>query len=249
MKFTNDQHKIWESLLEHQLPNVQKFACREFLSGLESIELPQTQIPSLEFLNSKITPKTGWSIRRTKTRYIDSIPWYQHFVRKEFVVTDFLRSWEEFEFTHEPDMFHDIFGHLPFHMISEYTELIELFAPAFLCATKQQQEDIKRLAWFSYEFGLIRQEGEIKVFGTGLLSSIGEIAQVTSGKTSILPFTTENVLKRNKAIYTFNKELFVFESIEALKREFRKYFDSILKAGQSKIQSSEKIVDRQMKLS
>ncbi len=184
---------------------------------------------------------------RTKTRYIDSVPWYQHFLRKEFAVTDFLRSWEEFEFTHEPDMFHDIFGHLPFHTVPEYTELIELFAPVFLRASEEQRENIKRLAWFSYEFGLIRQQGEIKVFGTGLLSSIGEIAQVTSGKTPILPFTIENVLKRDKSIYTFNKELFVFESLASLKKELERYFCTV-DGEQSAVMHSQEIVDRQMEL-
>ena len=132
MKFTQDQHKLWTALLARQLPGAQKFACKQFLGGLTKINLPKDRIPSLEFLNSKITPRTDWSVLRTKTRYIDSVPWYQHYARREFVVTDFLRSWEEFEFTHEPDMFHDIFGHLPFHTIPEYTQLIELFAPAFL---------------------------------------------------------------------------------------------------------------------
>src|SRR3989344_1081405 len=227
MKFTQDQHKLWTAFLARQLPGAQKFACKQFLGGLTKINLPKYRIPSLEFLNSKITPRTDWSVLRTKTRYIDSVPWYQHYARRELVVTDFLRSWEEFEFTHEPDMFHDIFGHLPFHTIPEYTQLIELFAPAFLRANKKQQEEIKKLAWFSYEFGLIRERGKMKIFGTGLLSSVGEMAQVMSGKTPILPFTIKNALKRSKAIYTFNRELFIFESIESLKEELKTYFGTI----------------------
>lgn len=251
MRFTQDQHKLWAALFKHQQPNVEKFASQMFLAGLEKIELSKDHIPTLAELSAKITPATGWKVLRTKTRYIDSNPWYQHFLRREFVVTNFLRSWDEFEFTHEPDMFHDIFGHLPFHMLPEYTQLIEMFAPVFLRANKQQQEDIKRLAWFSYEFGLIRENGQPKIFGTGLLSSIGEISQVAAGKTPIREFTIENVLQRNKAIFDFNQELFVFDSLDDLKTELKKYFDLIL-ANADGVRlldnANQKIIDQQMKL-
>lgn len=179
-------------------------------------------------------------------RYIDSVPWYRHFMNRDFVVTDFLRSWKEFEFTHEPDMFHDIFGHLPFHTVPEYTKLIESFAPVFLRATRKQQDDIKKLAWFSYEFGVIKEREGLKIFGTGLLSSIGEINRVASGHTPLKPFTIENVLKRNKAIYTFNEELFFFASIEALQKELNRYFNTVKKPHKSIRLKKQNIIDIQM---
>lgn len=245
MKFTKDQHRLWAELMKRQIPNVERFACQEYLQGFKNIDLPKDQIPTLAMLNSKITPKTGWKAVRTNIRYLDSWPWYEHFLIKEFTVTTFLRGWAEIEFTHEPDMFHDVFGHLPFHTVPEYTDLVEMFAPVFLRANKEQQDNIKRLAWFSTEFGLIKENGVPKIFGTGLMSSIGEISQVTSGKTRILPFTIESVLKRNKAIYTFNKELFIFESIESLKKELERYFDTIENKSEVQIVSNS-IVDRQM---
>lgn len=124
-------------------------------------------------------------------------------------------------------MFHDIFGHLPFMVLPEYTALQELFAPAFLRATPEQRETIKRLAWFSTEFGLIRESGGFKIFGAGLISSFGEIRHVMDGRTPIKPFTIENVIGYEKAIYTFNEVLFVIDSIEALKAELARYFDPI----------------------
>jgi len=227
IEFTRDQHRLWATLMEKQLPQVEKWGCEDFLEGLARIDFPRDRVPTLDHLNSKITPQSGWKVLRTKVRYTDSTPWYQHFARREFIITDYLRSWDEFEFTHEPDMFHDIFGHLPFYTLPGYGELVDLFPPAFFRANEEQRENIKRLAWFSYEFGLLREKGELKIFGTGILSSIGEIAHVALGKTPVLPFTIENVLQRDKSLYDYNDELFVFDSVEELKAELKRYFDTI----------------------
>jgi phenylalanine-4-hydroxylase len=108
--------------------------------------------------------------------------------------------------------------------LPHYTALQDLFAPAFLRATPDQRENIKRLAWFSTEFGLIHEQGEIKIFGAGLISSFGEIQHVMAGKTPTRPFTIENVIGYEKAIYTFNEVLFVIESIDVLKAELSEYF-------------------------
>ena len=227
MEFTAEQHKIWATLCSRQVPSVTKLACDEFLEGLEILRLPLDRIPSLAELNHSITPNTGWKAVRTPVRYSDAVPWYESFAKKHFMITDYMRTWEELEFTPEPDMFHDIFGHLPFMTLPRYAELQEMFAPAFERANKVQRENIKRLAWFSTEFGLIRQNGELKVFGTGLLSSIGEIENVMSKKVSIMPFTIENVLNYDKAIYSFNEALFAFDSLSDLKAELDTYFDSL----------------------
>jgi len=83
------------------------------------------------------------------------------------------------------------------------------------------------LAWFSAEFGLIRENGAIKVFGAGLISSAGEMENVLAGKVPLLPFNVETILNFDKAVWSFNHQLFVFDSLEMLKDELRQYFDSI----------------------
>lgn len=224
---TLEHHAVWKALFERQQSQVEHFACREYLEGAQILNLPPDRVPDLEELNAIITPRTGWKTVRTTVRYSDAVPWYRHFAHREFLITDYMRAWDELDFTPEPDMFHDIYGHLPFMTLLEYTALQEMFAPAFQRATDEQREDIKRLAWFSTEFGLIRQNGEIKVFGAGLISSRGEMSHVLSGHTPFLPFTIENVLQSDKAIWSYNHTLFVFDSLAALKRELARYFDSI----------------------
>jgi len=146
------------------LSGLPRYSCREYLEGTEILGLPLDRIPSLHFLNRRIAPQTGWKTIRTLIRYSDAQPWYQAFARKQFLITDYMRGWHELDFTPEPDMFHDIFGHLPFMVLPRYTELQEMFAPAFQRAGTREKlrEDIKRLAWFSTEFGLILVNGDLK---------------------------------------------------------------------------------------
>jgi phenylalanine-4-hydroxylase len=225
--FTAEQHEVWRALFQRQLPNVRKYACREYLEGLDILALPSDRLPTLEELNAVITPRTGWRVRRTPVRYSDSLPWYSHFARRTFLITGYIRKWEELDFTPEPDMFHDIFGHLPFMVLPEYAALQDIFAPAYLRTDPEHREQIKRLAWFSTEFGLIRENEGMKVFGAGLLSSAGEIQHVMSERTPILPFTVARVIGHDKAIYAYNEVLFAFDSLAALKTELQAYFDGV----------------------
>jgi phenylalanine-4-hydroxylase len=225
--FSNQQHAIWQALYERQLERVQLHACKDYLAGFQLLEMSSKEIPSIEFLNSKITPRTGWKTLRTHVRYSDAVQWYQHFARQEFLITDYMRSWDELDFTPEPDMFHDIFGHMPFMMHPHYTALQDLFAPAFQRANDEQREMIKRLAWYSTEFGLILEKGEIKIFGAGLMSSSGEIENVIAGNVPIQAFSIENVIGHDKAVWSFNEVLFIIESVDELKKELASYFDTI----------------------
>lgn len=221
---THEQNAVWRELYRRQWPQVEKWASDLYLEGAAILQLATDRVPRLDEIDRVILPRTGWKTRRTTVRYSDAVPWYRHFARREFLVTDFMRSRDELEFTPEPDMFHDIFGHLPFLTLPRYTEILEMFAPAFLRADEAAREDIKRLAWFSTEFGLLRENGERKALGAGLLSSMEELASVMRGGVEIRPFTVENVLERDKAVWSHNEVLFEIESLEALAEELEGYF-------------------------
>jgi phenylalanine-4-hydroxylase len=228
VQFTEEQHDIWRALYSRQAAEVEKYACQEYLEGSSNLKLPPDHIPSIDWLNERITPRTGWRTVRTRVRYSDAVQWYAHFAKKEFLVTDYVRSVDELDFTPEPDMFHDVFGHLPYFTLPRYVEIQELFAPAFQrTQTDEQRENIKRLAWFSTEFGLIREHGKPKIFGTGLISSKGEMEHVLAGKTPLMEFKAETITNFDKAIWSYNNQLFVFDSLDALKHELTGYFNSI----------------------
>lgn len=231
MQFDDELHDIWSALYEKQLPDTRKYACADYLEGFDLLKLPEDHIPSVDYLNNQITPRTGWRVERTDVRYTDAIPWYGKFDQRIFLITDYMRSWEEINWTPEPDMFHDIFGHLPFMTLPHYAELQDMFAPAFLAADDEQRENIKRLAWFSTEFGLIRENGELKIFGAGLMSGNSEMLNVVNGNVPVKEFTVENVIQFDKAVWEQNSILFVFESFDQLILELKRYFEPI-KAGE-----------------
>lgn len=225
MNFKTEDKKVWNLLFKGQIDNVSQHACLMYLDGLDRLGLSADNIPSLSQLNKKITPVKDWKVIRTDVRYMSTESWYGHLARREFIVTNFLRSLDEIEFTPEPDLFHDLFGHLPFLMVPEYMQLIELFAPAFFASeTDDQKEAIKRLAWFSYEFGLIKENGGLKIFGAGILSSKGELEKVLNGEIKVSEFTVKNVINNPKAIFDYNKELFVFNSFPELIEMLEKFF-------------------------
>ena len=228
VEFTEDQHKLWTTLYEKLWPRVRENACKEFLEGAEILDLPRSRIPSVDELNAKITPRTGWAVERTTVRYTDAVAWYGKFARHIFLITDYMRSWEEIDWTPEPDMFHDVFGHLPFMVLPRYSDLEEMFAPAFLAADEEQRENIKRLAWFTTEFGLIRENGGLKLFGAGLISGASELDNVMTDKVPTKPFTVENVITHDKAVWEYNQILFIIDSLDQCKEELARYFDPIL---------------------
>lgn len=223
--FTPEQQKTWAELYRRQVPRVEKWAASEYLEGFPILDLPSEGIPSLEYLTSKIDPLTGWKVVRTHTRYSDADEWYDQMIQKNFIVTDYMRSWEELDWTPEPDMFHDIFGHLPFFTLPRYTELFELFAPAYLASTTdEQREAVKRLAWFSTEFGIKMENGEKKIFGTGLMSGGDEMDKVMEPDFPLVPFSVENVISKHKVVYEQHDQLFVFDEMDDVKQQLAEYF-------------------------
>lgn len=227
--FTEDQQRLWRELYKRLRPRVEQGACAEYLEGFERLALPDDHIPSVDELNAQITPRVGWAVERTDVRYSDAVAWYTKFNQRRFIITDYMRTWEEIDWTPEPDMFHDVFGHLPFMTLKRYAAVQELFAPTFLAAKRdEQRENIKRLAWFSMEFGLLRQGGQRKLFGAGLISGADELDNSLGSKMVVEPFTIENVIGHDKAVWEQNSILFEFESLDALKAELRRYFDPIL---------------------
>ncbi len=175
--FSDEQHAIWADLFAgiHR-PYLLEHLCHEYIDGLAMLQLDPYRIPTVVYLNERINPRTGWRIERTAVRYTLADDWYKKFAQRIFLITDYLRSRDQMEFTPEPDMFHDIFGHLPYLTQGFYARIEDKFAPAYMKATQAEREVIKRLAWYSTEFGLVMEDNRIKVFGAGTISGRAELA-------------------------------------------------------------------------
>jgi len=175
--FSEEQHVIWADLFAgiHR-PYLLEHICHEYIDGLAMLGLDPQRIPKVTHLNERINPRTGWRIERTAVRYTLADDWYKKFAQRIFLITDYLRSRDQMEFTPEPDMFHDIFGHLPYLTQGFYARIEDKFAPAYMKATQEEREVIKRLAWYSTEFGLVMEDNRIKIFGAGTISGRAELA-------------------------------------------------------------------------
>lgn len=197
--FTEEQHRIWADLYAGiYQPYFLEHLCREYQIGSELLNLDPQRIPTVAYLNERIRPRTGWRIERTAVRYTPADDWYIKFAQRVFLITDYLRTRDQMEFTPEPDMFHDIFGHLPYLTQEFYARLEDKFAPAYLKATQAEKEVIKRLAWYSTEFGLVMEDNRFKIFGAGIISGRAEFAN------TIMEFyrlSRDNVINYDKEIY------------------------------------------------
>ncbi|MCC6499342.1 MAG: hypothetical protein IT313_03635 [Anaerolineales bacterium] len=195
INFSAEQHAIWADLYAgvHQ-SYLLEHICAEWKRGMELLELSPKGISTVAHLNERITPRTGWRIERTVIRYTLADDWYKKFAQRIFLITDYLRTRDQMEFTPEPDMFHDIFGHLPFLTQEFYARIEDKFAPAYMKATQEEREVIKRLAWYSTEFGLVVQDNRFKVFGAGIISGRKELTRTIMefyrlGRDNVLDYT------------------------------------------------------------
>ncbi|NOT05929.1 MAG: hypothetical protein HOP27_15145 [Anaerolineales bacterium] len=209
--FSDEQHGIWADLFAgiHQ-PYLMEHLCQEYKNGLVLLQLDPRRIPTVTHLNERITPRTGWHIERTAVRYTLADDWYAKFAQRIFLITDYLRTRDQMEFTPEPDMFHDIFGHLPFLTQKFYARIEDKFAPAYLKATQEEREVIKRLAWYSTEFGLVIEDNRIKVFGAGIISGRSELSNTIMefyrlGRDCVLDYTA-NVFEQLQENFLAHKE-------------------------------------------
>ncbi|MBI1792938.1 MAG: hypothetical protein HYR70_01935 [Chloroflexi bacterium] len=208
--FTDEQHAVWADLFAgiHQ-PYLLEHICREFKHGLTLLQLDPLHIPTVVHLNDHITPRTGWRIERTAVRYTLADDWYNKFAQRIFLITDYLRTREQMKFTPEPDMFHDIFGHLPYLTQEFYARIEDKFAPAYLKATQDEREVIKRLAWYSTEFGLVIEDNRLKVFGAGTISGRAELTNTIMefyrlGRDDVIDYT-DNVFEQIQGHFLAHK--------------------------------------------
>lgn len=208
--FSEEQHGIWADLFAgiHQ-PYLLEHLCQEYKTGLSLLGLDPQRIPTVAHLNERITPRSGWHIERTAVRYTLADDWYKKFSQRIFLITDYLRSRDQMEFTPEPDMFHDIFGHLPFLTQEFYARIEDKFAPAYMKATTDEREVIKRLAWYSTEFGIVIQDNRFRVFGAGIISGRHELTHTIMefyrlGRDNVIDYT-KNLFDQLQHHFNANK--------------------------------------------
>jgi phenylalanine-4-hydroxylase len=215
-QYTAEQHSVWAELVGRRMPQLEEHACQEYLDGFDNIGLRQDVIPDLAQVNTLLAPRTGW-MATPVSGYLPAAAFFEMIAARRFPTTTWLRSRESLEYTPEPDIFHDVFGHVPMHAHPVFADFLQSYGQ--VCAGLTREEDLVqmgRLFWFTVEFGVIRQQGQIKLYGSGLISSHGESKYVLSGGPEIRDFNLEEVLARDFNISEMQPVLYAVESFEQI---------------------------------
>ncbi len=214
--YTQEQHETWAELVSRRMPQLAKHAAEEYLEGFAIIGLRADRLPNLADISARLGPRTGWNTVPV-SGFMPGPAFFEMLSLRQFPTTTWLRKRDSLEYTPEPDIFHDVFGHVPMHAHPVFADFLAHYGQ--LCAGIEDEailERIGRLFWYTVEFGLIRQHGRVKVYGSGLISSNGECTNVLEGHCQVRDFSLEAVLNTPVQVDQMHKVLFAIESFEQI---------------------------------
>ena len=224
--YSEEDHQTWAALWNRQLPLAQEYACSMFLEGIKHLNLDTTRLPEPAVVSEHIDSLTRWTLGDAQNEYLGPTEWFEHIAERRFPVTNYIRKPHELEFTPLPDLFHEYFGHLAFFTMPEFADVAQLFGPLYLSATDERQQlDIARLWWHTTEFGLMRENGELKVFGAGLLSSPGELQHSLKPETPKVAFDIREAAATPSAPYGYHEKYFIINDLNHLRQIIFDYAD------------------------
>ena len=217
--YSIEEEGTWQLLWAQQVPDLRKNAHTSCVFGLEQAGFVASRIASLQTLSANLQRHTGWSLTRV-SGLVAQRPFFDLVARRVFPATDFIRKRADLHYTPAPDLFHDQFGHLPLLTLPVYAHFFQRFGEAGTRANDQQVLQLARIYWFTVEFGLIRQDGQRKAFGAGLLSSIGELANAFSDRATVHPLNMAAIAARPFTTTEIQTDYFEAESFEHLMGSF-----------------------------
>lgn len=221
--FNQSENQVWNLLCDLRLPTVREHVHPWWLEGWDTLNFTTDQVPDFNQTREILRHHTNWELISTDIKYTDDHEWFLLLKQRQFVITEYIRDKKDLDYTPLPDIFHDAFGHLPFQVIPEYAELINAFGDSYINANETKRRWIINNWWYTVEFGFIKHQGDLKVFGTGLISSKGELEYALSDHVHKLPYDPELVGIVNKSPHAMHKLLFVIDDFEELLNEVRSW--------------------------
>jgi len=219
-RYTEAEHEIWGFLLKRQLEVLKGRACTEFMDALNILRFNSDRIPEFEIINQALAKVTGWQIIGVPG-LIPAEAFFAHLAARRFPVTHWMRPNDKLDYIVEPDIFHDLFGHVPLLMNPTFANYMQEYGKGGLRAIELGGDDylkmLTTLYWFTVEFGLIKNSGGIRIYGAGILSSKGEtLYSLESPLPNRFKFSLKKVMKANYSIDDFQKTYWVIDSFEQL---------------------------------
>ena len=217
-------HETYRLLYERQSKLLPGLACDEFIAALPSLGA-STHIPRFEDINARLTKATGWEVVAVPG-LIPEVPFFTLLANRKFPATDWIRKPDEFDYIVEPDVFHDLFGHVPLLFNPVFADHMQAYGAGGLKAHGLGAcEQLARLYWYTIEFGLIRQSvgqnsgtsSELRAYGAGILSSAGELSHaVKSTQPQRVALDLMRCMRTPYNIDTFQQTYFVIDSFQQL---------------------------------
>jgi len=253
-RYSEENQRVWKQLYERRWEVLEQQASNTFIAGLKAINLQPDRVPllfgtqphptkpgeTIKGINEYLIPLTGWKSRGVPG-YLPAKAFFSCLSRREFPTTVIIRPEDKMDYLPEPDIFHDIFGHVPLHADPVFADFLQTYGQAALHAGPEHEEALARLFWFTVEFGLIHEDGRLKVYGSGLVSSHGEAAHsleapegIGEGKVERRAFDLDRICKTGFEIDKYQPILYVLDSFEQLRDAMTTYANRVLEqAGQS----------------
>ena len=215
--YTPDEHDRWDRLFARQKTILPGRACEAFLKAMDTLRLSSTGIPHMGRLSDRLEPLTGWRVVPVTDLVPDEV-FFDHLANKRFPAGAFIRPEAEFDYLQEPDVFHDVFGHVPLLADPVFSDFMQAYGQGGARALSLGQlPNLARLYWYTVEFGLIREGGELRLFGAGILSSPREsVFALDDPSPHRIAFDLDRIMRTEYIIDDFQKSYFIIESFEAL---------------------------------
>jgi len=217
--YSATDHEVWATLFARQRQILPGRACQAFLTAQDAMGMTPAQIPKFAELNRALRAATGWELIGVEG-LLPELTFFEHLAARRFPVTWWIRRPEQLDYLAEPDLFHDLFGHVPLLMNPVFADYMQAYGRGGVKAHgigEHALVNLTRLYWYTVEFGLIRQPDGLRIYGSGIVSSKGEsIHCLESDAPNRIGFDLERIMRTRYRIDTFQKTYFVIDSYEQL---------------------------------
>ncbi len=215
--YTAEDQDVWKILFGRQFQNIKKVATTSFVEGIDLIYFTDKNIPNFVETNKHLKELTGWQVAAVPG-IVDDDKFFELLSNKIFPATTWLRTREQLDYLEEPDMFHDVFGHIPLLANQPFVDFLQGLAKIGLKHINNEWAIhlLSRIYWFTIEFGLIREEGELKIYGAGIISSPGETKFSLSDEPEHFAYDVEAIIDSSYRKDTFQTKYFIIDSYEQL---------------------------------
>ncbi len=218
--YSSDDHAIWDALFARQMEILPGRACSSFFSGLERLDLARSGVPEFARLSQELNQLTGWSVVPVPMLIPDHV-FFWHLANRRFPAGNFIRTRDQFDYIQEPDVFHDVFGHVPMLTDPVFADYMAEYGKAGWKAMQYNRlKALGALYWYTVEFGLVMEAGEPRIYGAGILSGPQEAVFALEGTSpNRIMLNVDRVMRTDYVIDDLQPTYFVIESFDDLFRQ------------------------------